>query len=95
MIDLQKVSALSGILRKPHVKAGCIGCSACVAITSAEIFDLDQDGYSRVKTLGEYESRAVEIDDSISACPVSVISWKETLPDGTYANGIVEHQDIS
>ena len=94
MIDLSKVSSLAGILRKPHVKAGCIGCSACVAITSAEIFDLDQDGYSRVKHLGDYESRSVEIDDAISACPVSVISWKETNPDGTYAHGIVEHQDL-
>ncbi len=78
-------------LRKPHVNSTCIGCSACVAISS-DVFELDEQWLSRVKLCESYEGR--DVDDSISACPVNAISWQEADETGAYLNGVTEHQDV-
>ena len=72
-IDPKKIEPLT-TLRKPIVKPGCIGCGTCVAI-SGDVFELDDNGYSLVKSLPSYEGKHVE--DSISACPVNVIAWND------------------
>jgi len=58
----------------PYVNETCIGCSACVAI-SPDVFELNEDGKSEVIALDNYEG--FDVDDSISACPVDAISWRE------------------
>lgn len=78
-------------LRKPHVNSTCIGCSACTAI-SGDVFELDDQGLSIVKKCETYEW--MDVDDSISACPVNAISWQPTDEHGNYLPGIVEHQDV-
>ena len=40
--------------RFPDVNETCIGCSACTAI-SDDVFELDDDGLSVVKTCASYE----------------------------------------
>lgn len=60
--------------KKPFVSSACIGCSACASI-SPEVFTLNDDGFSTVIDLDGYEGFGV--DDSITACPVGAISWKE------------------
>nr|MDD3719720.1 ferredoxin [Candidatus Gracilibacteria bacterium] len=60
-------------VRYPDVNETCIGCSACVAI-SGDVFDLNDEGKSVVIDLPSYENLGV--DDSIMACPVNAISWK-------------------
>lgn len=72
-IDPTKVATIAATLkRKPVVSSACIGCSACVAI-SGDVFELNDDGYSIVMDLSDYEGK--DVDDSIIACPVSAISW--------------------
>jgi len=63
-----------GGTKYPDVNETCIGCSACVAI-SDEVFELDDEGLSVVKTCASYDDKFV--DDAISACPVDAISWKD------------------
>jgi ferredoxin len=92
MIPNEKISALAGMLKKPHVNSTCIGCSACVAITDWKYFDLDMNGMSIVVGCNEYEVWMV--DDAISACPVNAISWQEAHENGEYTHGVQEHQDI-
>lgn len=58
----------------PYVNETCIGCSACVAI-SPDVFELNDDGKSEVAALGNYEG--YDVDDSIAACPVDAISWRD------------------
>ena len=70
--QIQKLQA-SGI-RFPDVNETCIGCSACAAI-SWEVFELDDEGLSKVQDLPSYEDKFV--DEAISACPVDAISWKQ------------------
>lgn len=70
--EQRKKLSESGV-RTPYVNETCIGCSACVAI-SWDVFDLNDDGLSVVKSLWNYEN--LWVDDSISACPVNAISWK-------------------
>ena len=82
---------LKNALRKPHVNSTCIGCSACTAI-SGNVFELDDDGLSRVKKCDVYEWQ--DVDDSIAACPVNAISWQSVDESGEYKNGIVEHMDV-
>jgi len=36
----------------------------------------------------------MDVDDSISACPVNAISWQPSDEHGNYLAGIVEHQDV-
>jgi ferredoxin len=69
-IDQFKTSGL----RYPDVNETCIGCSACTAI-SDDVFELNDEGKSVVKYCASYEGFSV--DDSISACPVDAISWKD------------------
>ena len=77
-------------LRKAHVNSACIGCGACVSV-SPRVFDLNDDGKSIVMNLESCEGQGV--DDAISACPVSAISWQPCGPDGKYLDGLREHQD--
>lgn len=56
----------------PNVNETCIGCSACVAI-SWEVFELNDEGKSEVVLRDSYQD--LDVDDSISACPVDAISW--------------------
>lgn len=91
-IDLSKVAPLSGIIKKPHVNSTCIGCSACVAITDSEVFELDDMGMSCVKNAVFYDQSMV--DDSIASCPVNAISWQEADAAGNYLNNVVEHKDV-
>ncbi len=72
-IDPTKVASIAALLkRKPVVSNACIGCGACVAI-SGDVFELNDDGYSIVMDINDYEGK--DVDDSIVACPVSAISW--------------------
>lgn len=82
---------LKNALRKPHVNSTCIGCSACTAI-SGNVFELDDDGLSRVKKCESYEWQ--DVDDSIAACPVNAISWQSTDIHGEYTDGVTEHMDV-
>lgn len=58
----------------PFVNNNCIWCWACVAI-SPDVFDLNDEWMSIVKELANYDW--LSVDDSIWACPVDAISWKE------------------
>ena len=60
-------------VKVPDVNETCIWCSACVAI-SDEVFELDDEGLSKVQYCESYDDKFV--DDAISACPVDAISWK-------------------
>jgi len=61
-------------IKAPFVNENCIGCSACVAICP-DVFDLSEETYrAYVKKLENYDNPW--INDAISACPVSAISWK-------------------
>ncbi|MDD5197275.1 MAG: ferredoxin [Candidatus Gracilibacteria bacterium] len=72
-IDPTKVATtITALKRKPVVSSACIGCGACVAI-SGDVFEINEDGYSIVKDLPDYEGK--DVDDSISACPVNAIRW--------------------
>jgi len=72
-IDPTKVADIATALKKnPVVSNACIGCGACVAI-SGDVFELNDDGYSVVIDLPDYEGK--DVDDSIVACPVNAISW--------------------
>jgi len=62
----------SGV-KYPDVNSSCIGCSACVAISS-DVFELDDEWLSVVQDLSSYDDKWV--DDAIAACPVDAISWK-------------------
>jgi len=75
LLKEEQIKALQAAnVRFPDVNETCIGCSACVAIAD-EVFELDDEGLSVVKSCGSYEDFAV--DDAIMACPVDAISWKE------------------
>ena len=91
-IDLSKVASLQGLIRKPHVNSTCIGCSACVAVTGGEYYELNDQGLSCVKHSAHYDEGAV--DDSIASCPVNAISWQKADTSGNYVDGVVEHRDV-
>ncbi|PID84079.1 hypothetical protein CSB09_02910 [Candidatus Gracilibacteria bacterium] len=91
MLSDEQKNKLQGVLKKPHVNSTCIGCSACVSISS-NVFELDDDGLSCVLPLDDYSGQ--DVDDSISACPVNAISWQEADSDGNYLGGIKEHEDV-
>lgn len=61
-------------IRYPIVESNCIGCSACVAISS-DVFIMNDEGKSEVLSLESYED--LWVDDSIMACPVECIKWVE------------------
>lgn len=58
----------------PYVNETCIGCSACVAI-SPNVFELNDEWKSEVIALENYDE--LDVDDSIAACPVDAISWRD------------------
>lgn len=87
----EALNTLKAWLRKPHVNSTCIGCSACTAI-SGNVFELDDEGLSRVKKCDTYEWH--DVDDSIAACPVNAISWQEVDENGNYTKWVVEHEDV-
>ncbi len=62
---------------KPKVNDTCIGCGTCEA-QCPEVFKVeDVDGKMIAKVLdADYESLKSKIDESISICPVSTISWE-------------------
>lgn len=75
LLSEEKREALaSKWIKAPFVNDTCIGCGACVAI-SPDCFELNDEGMSVVVEQDDYSDKWV--DDSISACPVSSISWKE------------------
>lgn len=59
-------------VRYPVVDNNCIGCSACVAISS-DVFTMNDEWKSEVTALASYED--LWVDDSIMACPVESIKW--------------------
>ena len=68
LLSEEQIKALQTAgMRYPDVNETCIGCSACTAV-SDEVFELDDQGKSVVKTCSTYEDKSV--DDAISACPV-------------------------
>jgi ferredoxin len=60
-------------LRYPIVESTCIWCSACAAI-SPDVFIMNDEWKSDVLSLESYED--LWVDDSIMACPVECIKWK-------------------
>lgn len=91
-LNADHLRSIRNNLRKPHVNSTCIGCSACVAI-SGSVFELDDDGLSRVLKCETYEGH--DVDDAIAACPVDAISWQQVGENGEYENGLQEHMDVN
>ncbi len=91
MISDSQLAKLKWTLRKPHVNSTCIWCAACTAI-SGEVFELNDDWLSCVKSLSGYEG--MDVDDSISACPVNAISWQDADESWEYVGGVTEHHDV-
>ncbi len=73
LTEEQREALAAKWVKAPFVNETCIWCGACVAI-AFEVFELD-DTPATVKSLENYEW--LWVDDAISACPVSAISWKE------------------
>ncbi len=74
LLEEEKIKKLKEAgIKYPIVNDSCIWCWACVAI-SEEVFELNDEGKSVVKSLESYENNSV--DDSIGACPVDAIEWK-------------------
>lgn len=73
LTEEQREALAAKWVKAPFVNETCIGCGACVAI-SPDAFDLNDEGMSVVVAQDDYSDKWV--DDSISACPVSAISWK-------------------
>lgn len=66
----------------------CIGCGACVAISSAENggnFDFDENGLSKVVNETPTETTA----DAAASCPVEAITIEE-VAEGTAEGTVVE-----
>lgn len=91
-IDPEKIAEVKKKLRKPHVNAECIGCSACSQI-SDQVFEIRDDGLSYVVPRDTYEWH--DVDDAIAACPVNAISWQEMDENGEYLHGVIEHKNIT
>ena len=91
-MNTEALNTLKKSMRKPHVNSTCIGCSACTAI-SGNVFELDNEGLSRVKVCEIYEWQ--DVDDSIAACPVNAISWQAADETGAYTNWVREHEDVA
>ena len=70
---IEEITKKMNALRKPVVDKKCIWCWACIAI-SPDVFDFSDEWLAIAKELDNYEGKWV--DDSISACPVSAISWE-------------------
>lgn len=57
-------------------KDSCIGCGACAAICP-EIFDLDDDGLSEVKTEEVKNNNIDDVKDAVDSCPTGAIEIEE------------------
>ena len=55
-----------------HVNENCIGCGACVGICE-EVFELDENGLSKVKVSPVPEDKLSEVQDAMESCPTSAI----------------------
>ncbi|MAF13652.1 MAG: ferredoxin [Parcubacteria group bacterium] len=60
----------------PYVdKDICIGCGTCESICP-QVFKVNDDAKADVLE-ADYEANKEAVDESIEACPVDCISWKE------------------
>ena len=50
----------------------CIGCGACAAICE-DVFELNDEGLSTVKTEEVAEDKEQEVRDAIDSCPTAAI----------------------
>ncbi len=92
-IDPTKLENLRNIIRKPHVNSQCIGCGVCESL-APDVFHINyDDGLSYVQPLADYTWQESEVQDAISACPVSAISFQDASADGVYLDGLKEHED--
>lgn len=57
-------------------KDSCIGCGACAAICP-EVFDLDDDGLSEVKTEEVKNNNIDDVKDAVDSCPTGAIKIEE------------------
>lgn len=57
-------------------KDSCIGCGACTAICP-EVFDLDDDGLSEVKTEEVKDNNIDDVKDAVDSCPTGAIEIEE------------------
>ena len=57
-------------------KDSCIGCGACAAICP-EVFDLDDDGLSEVKTEEVKNNNIDDVKDAFDSCPTGAIEIEE------------------
>lgn len=57
-------------------KEACIGCGACAAICDA-IFEIDDDGLSKVKKEEVKEDEKQAVIDSAESCPTGAIEVTE------------------
>ncbi len=74
LLNEEQIKKLQGSgVSYPSVNSSCIGCSACVAISS-DVFELDDEWLSVVKDNASYKDLGV--DDAIAACPVDAIAWE-------------------
>lgn len=53
-------------------KDACIGCGACVAICD-NVFELDDDGLSKVKDENVKEEDQEAVKDAADSCPTAAI----------------------
>jgi ferredoxin len=63
--------------KAPFVNETCIGCSACVAICP-DVFELNEEGkaFAKENTWEFYQNIEEDIQNAVSACPVSAISYE-------------------
>lgn len=57
-------------------KDACIGCGACAAICDA-VFELDDEGLSKVKKEEVKEDEEQAVRDSADSCPTGAIEVSE------------------
>lgn len=57
-------------------KDACIGCGACAAICDA-VFELDDEGLSKVKKEEVKEDEKQAVRDSADSCPTGAIEVSE------------------
>lgn len=68
-------------MKKITIKEGqCIGCGACIGITSSEVFDFNDEGYACVKEQN-YDNLNEEMKeatvDAKEGCPTEAIEIEE------------------
>lgn len=57
-------------------KDKCIGCGTCIAIVS-EVFEMDNDGKSKVKEGADFEKNKEVIYQAKDSCPTQAIDVEE------------------